>query len=62
MDAGELIQFFEKLEGPYKWYVIGFVLAIITAFVTRMVFKTLKWFLIIMALIVIGLAVWEYLR
>jgi len=51
--AGDLIEFFLKLEGPYKWYVIGGVLALLTAVITRFIFKTLKWFLIIAAAAVI---------
>lgn len=58
--AGDLIEFFLKLEGPYKWYVIGGVLALLTAVITRFIFKTLKWFLIIAAAAIIVFTVVNY--
>ena len=45
--AAAVIDFFSQLEGPYRWYTIGFVLMILTALVTRFIFKTLKWFLVL---------------
>ena len=43
----------EQLEGPYKWYVIGIVALILTAGITRFVFKTFKWFVLVMLLALI---------
>ena len=45
-----------KLEGPYKFYVIGAVITVLTMLLTRIVFKTFKWafILLIMIAIVIG--------
>ena len=48
-----LSQVAELLEGPYKWYVIGIVALILTAGITRFVFKTFKWFLLVMVLALI---------
>lgn len=58
MNGKDVIDFFVRLEGPYKWYVIGFVVALLTALVTRFIFKTIKWFVIIAAagIIIITLA------
>ncbi|MEX1997603.1 MAG: hypothetical protein WEA04_02925 [Candidatus Andersenbacteria bacterium] len=56
-----LAEFIQKLEGPYKWYVIMAVILVLTAFFSRFVFKTIKWFLMIIALGVIMLAVVMYL-
>jgi hypothetical protein len=49
---------FSQLEGPYKWYALLFIAAVITAVVTRFVFKTLKWVLLIGALVIMGFYVW----
>lgn len=46
------------LEGDYKWYIIAAIILIIAAFITRFIFKTIKWFLVAVALgLVIFLAV-----
>jgi hypothetical protein len=58
--AQDVIDFFLKLEGPYKWYAISVALAVLTALVTRFIFKTLKWFLIIAAAAVIVVTVTNY--
>lgn len=50
-----------QLEGPYKWYALLIIVGVITALVTRFVFRTLKWFLIIVALVVIALYLWSQL-
>ena len=44
-----------KLEGPYKFYVIGAVITVWTMLLTRIVFKTFKWafiFLIMIAIVI----------
>ncbi len=48
-----------QLEGPYRWYIIGFVLVILTALVTKFIFKTIKWFFVLAALALIVLAVFK---
>lgn len=48
-----------QLEGPYRWYIIGFVLMILTALVTKFIFKTIKWFFVLAALALIALAVFK---
>jgi len=53
----DVADFLLKLEGPYKWYVIGGVLTVVTALVTRFIFKTLKWFIIILLAAIIVAAV-----
>jgi len=57
-----VVEFFLKLEGPYKWYVIGGVLIVLTALVTRFIFKTLKWFIIIVLAGVVVVAIVSYFR
>ena len=59
--VSDVVGFFVQIEGPYKWYAIGVVLAVLTAFVTRFIFKTLKWFLIIAAAAVIVFTIVTYL-
>ncbi|MFH1354285.1 MAG: hypothetical protein ABIH36_03265 [bacterium] len=59
--VGDIVDFFLKLEGPYKWYVISGFLLILTAVITRFIFKTLKWFLIIIAAVVVGFTIVSYL-
>ena len=59
--AGDVVEFFVQLEGPYKWYAIGVILVVLTAFVTRFIFKTLKWFLILAAAAIIVFSIAAYL-
>ena len=40
----------EQLEGQYKWYVLGAVLLVITALITRFIFRTFKWFILLLLL------------
>jgi hypothetical protein len=58
--AQDVVDFFLKLEGPYKWYAIGITLGLLTALVTRFIFKTLKWFLIILPAAILVAAVMAY--
>lgn len=44
-----------QLEGPYKWYVLGGAAFLMTAVVTQFIFKTFKWFL--MLLLISGLMI-----
>lgn len=50
-----------KLEGPYKWYVLGIILVLLTAIMTKVIFKTFRWFLILAAIVVVGGVVTYYL-
>lgn len=43
----DIVPLLLQLEGPYRWYVLGGVLVILTAVMTRVIFKTFKWFLLI---------------
>lgn len=61
MNITDITDFFLQLEGPYRWYVISGILVILTAIITRFIFKTLKWFLIIAAAAVIIVAIIQYL-
>lgn len=61
MDINDITAFFLQLEGPYRWYVIGGVLVILTAIITRFIFKTIKWFLIIVAAGIVILTIAQYL-
>ena len=38
----------KQLEGPYKWYIIGIVVLILTAGITKYIFKTFKWMIVVM--------------
>lgn len=60
MEMSSIIEFVSQLEGPYKWYVLGGVLIVLTALVTRFIFKTLKWFLLIAAAAVIIFTIVNY--
>lgn len=60
-DLASLTQFAQLLEGPYRWYLLGFVLVLLTAVVTKFIFKTIKWFFVLAALVLIGLAVMKLL-
>lgn len=60
MTGKDVIAFFLSLEGPYKWYVIGFVVTLLTALVTRFIFKTLKWFVIIAAAGIVVMTIASY--
>lgn len=56
-DLAALTQFAQLLEGPYRWYILGFIVVILTALVTKFIFKTIKWFLVLAALVLIALAI-----
>jgi len=56
----DIADFFLQLEGPYRWYVIGGILIVLTAIITRFIFKTLKWFFIIAAFTVVVIALVHY--
>lgn len=45
----------QQLEGPYKWYVIGLVALLLTAGITRYIFKTFKWMLLVLIIGTLGL-------
>lgn len=53
----DITQFAGQLEGPYKWYILGAVLVVLTAVVTKFIFHTIKWFFVLAALGLIVLAV-----
>ncbi len=60
-DLASLTQFAEALEGPYRWYILGFVLVVLTAVVTKFIFKTIKWFFVLAALALIAMAIMKLL-
>lgn len=57
----DITQFAAQLEGPYKWYILGAVLVVLTAVVTKFIFHTIKWFFILSAFALIVLAVLKLL-
>jgi len=60
IEFNDVVNFFLQLEGPYRWYVIGSILIILTAIITHFIFKTLKWFVILASAAIIGLTVVHY--
>jgi len=40
----------QQLEGPYRWYIIATAIFLLTAFVSRFIFKTFKWFLFLLVI------------
>lgn len=56
IELADITQFAGQLEGPYKWYILGFVLVVLTAVVTKFIFHTIKWFFILFAIGLILLA------
>ena len=52
-----IVQLVLQLEGPYKLYAIGVIAIILTALVTSYIFKTLKWFVLFFAIVVLLLSV-----
>ena len=60
IEFSDVAEFFLQLEGPYRWYVIGSILSVLTAIITRFIFKTLKWFLIIASAVIVGLTFVHY--
>ncbi|MEX2054732.1 MAG: hypothetical protein WD972_00985 [Candidatus Andersenbacteria bacterium] len=62
MDFADVAAFVAKIEGPYKWYVIVAVISLLTAIITRVVFKTLKWFFLMVALGIVVFAIIGYLQ
>ena len=60
MEINDITTFFLLLEGPYRWYVIGGIIVILTAVISRFVFKTIKWFLILAAAAIVTFAIVQY--
>lgn len=60
MDFSSVLAIVQNIEGPYKWYVIGGVIVVLTLFFTRFVFKTIKWFLLLVAIAVLLFAIVSY--
>lgn len=61
MSGDEILNFISQLEGPYKWYVLGFILVVLTAIMTKVIFKTFKWFLILAGLAILIIVAVYYL-
>ncbi len=51
-----------NIEGEYKWYVLTGIIFLLGAIFSRLIFKTLKWFFILILLVVLGAAIYLYLR
>jgi uncharacterized membrane protein YdbT with pleckstrin-like domain len=60
IELSDVAKFFLQLEGPYRWYVIGSILVVLTAIITRFIFKTIKWFLVIALAVIVGLTIVHY--
>lgn len=58
MNLNDLIAFAQEIEGPYKWYILGGIIVLLTAFLTKFVFRTLKWFVLVAALAFIIYYIW----
>lgn len=51
------IEIVGKIEGPYKWYVMVGVIIFVTGFLSRFIFRTIKWFLLLALVIATVVAV-----
>ena len=60
LTVDDVAAFFLALEGPYKWYVLGAILVLLTAVMTRVIFKTFKWFLLLAAVAIIAFTLVYY--
>lgn len=60
-DIATVSIFIHQIEGPYKWYIIGGVIIFITIIVSRIVFKTLKWLLLLGLLAILAFGILHYL-
>lgn len=50
MTLESLIEIITKLEGEYKWYVLSAVVLLLGVFFTQTIFKTIKWFILLLLL------------
>lgn len=50
------------LEGPYKWYAIAGIAALIALIMSRFIFKTLKWIFLLLLIAVAVIALWQLLK
>jgi hypothetical protein len=57
-----IIQVVQGLEGEYKFYALAIVASVITGLVTRFIFKTIKWFILLVALGGLALALFTVVR
>lgn len=56
-----IIQIVGNLEGSYKRLIIGVVILVVSAIVTRFIFKTIKWFLVIGIILIAGYLISRYI-
>ena len=42
-----------QIEGPYKWYIMGIVAFVLTGLITRFIFKTFKWFIVLLLIFIL---------
>jgi len=62
MDLPTLAAFVGLLEGPFKWPIMVGVIVFIALFFTRFVFKTLKWILMAVGILLLAGLVINYLN
>ena len=57
MTVRDIVEFLtviiSQLEGPYKWYVMGGAAFLISALITRFIFKSFKWMLLLILIAVL---------
>jgi hypothetical protein len=51
-----------SLEGGYKWYIVTGIVFILSALITRFIFKTIKWFVMIVLLGILVAGLTFYVR
>lgn len=59
MNFNDIVNLIWSIQEPYRWYIIFGIGSIVTALLSRLVFKTLKWFFILLATSLIALAAWK---
>jgi hypothetical protein len=60
MALEDIVHFFSQIEGPYKWYVIAGFVFFLSAILSKIALKTIKWFIIVVCLAIIGAALLHY--
>lgn len=51
-----------QIEGPYKWYIIAAGLFILTGIIIKVIFRTLKWFVLLLLFAALILGIFWFLQ
>lgn len=60
MNLALLAYLANQIEGPYKRYIIAGILLLLSIIFARFVFRTLKWLILLLALLLLGFLLMQW--